>query len=108
MEYFPAKSVHILRAWFGMQILNGAGIFSLDVTMEDTQKIIIMSAPEVEQSLNRLAEELLRRYSDLSRLALVGIRTGGAFLAQRLGTKIKAPYFNDGAGRYSRHYLVSG
>ena len=58
--------------------------------MEATQKIIIMSAPEVEQSLNRLAEELLGRYSDLSKLALVGIRTGGAFLAQRLGTKIKA------------------
>jgi pyrimidine operon attenuation protein/uracil phosphoribosyltransferase len=58
--------------------------------MEGTQKIIVMSAPEVEQSLNRLAEELLRRYSELSKLALVGIRTGGAFLAQRLGTKIKA------------------
>ncbi len=58
--------------------------------MEAMQRIVTMSAPEVEQTLNRLTEELLRTHSDLSRLALVGIRTGGAFLAQRLGAKLMA------------------
>ena len=57
--------------------------------MEAMQRSIVMSAAEVEQTLNRLTEELLRSHSDLTRFALVGIRTGGAFLAQRLGTKIK-------------------
>jgi pyrimidine operon attenuation protein/uracil phosphoribosyltransferase len=58
--------------------------------MEAIQRIITMSGPEMDQTLNHLTEELLHHYSDLSKLALVGIRTGGAFLAQRLGAKLKA------------------
>jgi pyrimidine operon attenuation protein / uracil phosphoribosyltransferase len=58
--------------------------------MEAMQRLVTMSTQEMDQTLNRLAEEITRRHSDLSRLALVGIRTGGAFLAQRLGAKIQA------------------
>jgi pyrimidine operon attenuation protein / uracil phosphoribosyltransferase len=58
--------------------------------MEAMQRIVTMSAPELDQTLNRLAEEIARRQADLATLALVGIRTGGAFLAQRLGAKIQA------------------
>jgi len=58
--------------------------------MEAMQRIVTMSAPVLDQTLNRLAEEIVRRQVDLATLALVGIRTGGAFLAQRLGAKIKA------------------
>jgi len=53
--------------------------------MDAMQRLVVMSAPEMDQTLNRLAEEIIRRQSDLSRQVLVGIRTGGAFLAQRLG-----------------------
>jgi pyrimidine operon attenuation protein/uracil phosphoribosyltransferase len=58
--------------------------------MEAIQRIVTLSALEMDQTLDRLTEEFLRQHSDLTRLALVGIRTGGAFLAQRLGAKIKA------------------
>ena len=58
--------------------------------MDAMQRLVVMSAPEMDQTLNRLAEEIIRRQSDLSRLVLVGIRTGGAFLAQRLGARMQA------------------
>jgi pyrimidine operon attenuation protein/uracil phosphoribosyltransferase len=58
--------------------------------MNAMQRLVVMSAPEMDQTLNRLAEEIIRRQSDLSRQVLVGIRTGGAFLAQRLGARMKA------------------
>jgi pyrimidine operon attenuation protein/uracil phosphoribosyltransferase len=58
--------------------------------METMPRIVTLSALELDQTLNRLTDELLLKHADLSRLALVGIRTGGAFLAQRLGDKLKA------------------
>lgn len=57
--------------------------------METNQRIVKMSAVEVEEALNRLVSEVLARHADVSQLALVGIRTGGAYLAQRLGVKIR-------------------
>lgn len=57
--------------------------------MNELQRQVAMSAPEMDQTLNRLAGEIVRRQSDLSKLVLVGIRTGGAFLARRLGAKLK-------------------
>ncbi|MFP3868172.1 MAG: bifunctional pyr operon transcriptional regulator/uracil phosphoribosyltransferase PyrR [Desulfobacteraceae bacterium] len=50
---------------------------------------ISMNALEFDQTLERLTEEILAQQPELSRLVLVGIRTGGAFLAQRLGEKIQ-------------------
>ncbi len=57
--------------------------------MQTEARIVTMSAPEVEQTTDRLAAEVLARHQDLTRLALVGIRTGGAFLARRLGQVIQ-------------------
>jgi pyrimidine operon attenuation protein / uracil phosphoribosyltransferase len=73
-----------------LEISYRAVVFSQDVIMETIQRIVTMPTAEVDQTLNRLTEELLLKHSDLSKLALVGIRTGGAFLAQRLGDKLKA------------------
>ncbi len=39
---------------------------------------------EIERSLTRLAHEIIEKNNDLSQIALVGIRTRGDFLAQRL------------------------
>jgi len=50
---------------------------------------VTMDAVEFDQTLERLTEEILSQQPDLSRLVVVGIRTGGAFLAQRLGEKIR-------------------
>jgi pyrimidine operon attenuation protein/uracil phosphoribosyltransferase len=57
--------------------------------MLDIQRIVTLSAQEMDQVLDRLTEEILLQHRDLAELALVGIRTGGAFLAQRLGARIK-------------------
>ncbi len=52
------------------------------------EKTIAMTAAELDGSLERLAEQILQRHTDLNELVLVGIRTGGAFLARRLADKI--------------------
>jgi pyrimidine operon attenuation protein/uracil phosphoribosyltransferase len=48
------------------------------------KKTLSMAAPELEQALERLTDEIMAKHQDLKDLVLVGIRTGGAFLAQRL------------------------
>ena len=52
------------------------------------KKSIAMPAKEVDLTLERLTEQILSRHQSLDDLVLVGIRTGGAFLAQRLAEKI--------------------
>jgi pyrimidine operon attenuation protein/uracil phosphoribosyltransferase len=47
-----------------------------------------MSAAELDRTLERLTDEVTVRHPDRERLVIVGIRTGGAFLAQRLADKI--------------------
>jgi pyrimidine operon attenuation protein / uracil phosphoribosyltransferase len=42
----------------------------------------------MEAALDRICEQLLRRHPQLSDVVLVGIRTGGVFLAERLKQKI--------------------
>ena len=58
--------------------------------MATDQRTVTLTATEVAQALDRLTDEIVARHQDLTRLALVGIRTGGAFLAQRLGRLIQA------------------
>lgn len=57
--------------------------------MSGEQSLVIMTAPEMEQTLNRLTEEIISRHPNLTDLAVVGIRTGGAYLAQRLGQRLQ-------------------
>lgn len=52
------------------------------------RKTIVMPAAELDQTLERLTDEILACHHDLSEIVLVGIRTGGAYLAQRVGEKI--------------------
>jgi pyrimidine operon attenuation protein/uracil phosphoribosyltransferase len=56
--------------------------------MTKSKKTVSMPASEVEQTLNRLTDEIQTRHPNLEELVLVGIRTGGAFLAQRLAAAI--------------------
>jgi pyrimidine operon attenuation protein/uracil phosphoribosyltransferase len=53
-----------------------------------TQKHIVLSAGEIGQTLDRMAEEILAARQNLDNLVVVGIRTGGAFLAQRLADRM--------------------
>ena len=49
-----------------------------------TIKARLSSKKGIERSLTRLAHEIIEKNNDLSQIALVGIRTRGNFLAQRL------------------------
>lgn len=52
------------------------------------KKSLAMPGQEVDVTLERLTQQILARHQNLEALVLVGIRTGGAFLAQRLADKI--------------------
>jgi pyrimidine operon attenuation protein/uracil phosphoribosyltransferase len=47
-----------------------------------------MTAAELDRTLERLSIELAGQHRDLDRVILVGIRSGGAFLAQRLADRL--------------------
>jgi pyrimidine operon attenuation protein/uracil phosphoribosyltransferase len=48
-----------------------------------------MDAQEMARTLTRISHEILERNKGIEGLALVGIRTGGVFLAQRLVARIQ-------------------
>jgi pyrimidine operon attenuation protein/uracil phosphoribosyltransferase len=48
-----------------------------------------MDAGEMARALTRIAHEILERNRGTERLALVGIRTGGVYLAHRLAKRIQ-------------------
>ncbi len=52
------------------------------------QKKIVMDAEGIDRSLTRIAYEILEKNKGGEELVLVGIRTGGVFLAERLKRKI--------------------
>lgn len=52
--------------------------------MKEQAGRVVMEAGDVERSLQRLSEEIVRNSRDRAALALVGIHTGGAHLARRL------------------------
>ena len=52
------------------------------------QKKVVMDAEGINRSLTRIASEILEKNKGGEDLVLVGIRTGGVFLAERLKRKI--------------------
>jgi pyrimidine operon attenuation protein/uracil phosphoribosyltransferase len=53
-----------------------------------TTKQILLKESDIEESLGRICDQLLRRHPAPGEMVLVGIRSGGVFLAQRLKEKI--------------------
>jgi len=47
-----------------------------------------MDADRIDRSITRIAYEILEKNKGMDNLALVGIRTGGIYLAQRLQKRI--------------------
>jgi pyrimidine operon attenuation protein/uracil phosphoribosyltransferase len=59
--------------------------------METTEnRRMLLSPQEIDRILNRLASEILEKNPTLSSLVLIGMRTGGIYLARILRDKIKA------------------
>ena len=49
---------------------------------------VVQDEKEIEASLNQICDCLLKRHPELEQMVLVGIRTGGVYLAERLRRKI--------------------
>ena len=49
---------------------------------------VVQGEKEIEASLNQICDHLLKRHPQLNEMVLVGIRTGGVYLAERLRKKI--------------------
>jgi len=66
---------------------------TLDVTAENqTQRDdarVVMDAGDIARALTRIAHEIVERNKGVKYLALVGIRTGGVYLAHRLVKRIQ-------------------
>lgn len=56
---------------------------------------IVMNSTAIERSIERLAMEILERNQGVENLAIVGIHTGGVFMAARLYEKITAHEDNE-------------
>jgi pyrimidine operon attenuation protein / uracil phosphoribosyltransferase len=52
-------------------------------------KRILMDAQEMHRALTRISHEILERNKGVNDLALIGIRTGGVYLAQRIAALIR-------------------
>lgn len=50
---------------------------------------LVVDEQTIARSINRLSYEIVERSRDLGHLAIVGIRTGGEYLAQRIHKKIQ-------------------
>lgn len=59
-----------------------------DERKERRQEKLVMDASEVARALTRIAHEILERNRGTDGLALVGIRTGGVYLAHRLAKRV--------------------
>jgi pyrimidine operon attenuation protein/uracil phosphoribosyltransferase len=55
----------------------------------ETRRSILMDATDIDRSLNRIALQIMEVNRGVDKLALVGIHTGGVFLADRLQTIIR-------------------
>jgi pyrimidine operon attenuation protein/uracil phosphoribosyltransferase len=52
--------------------------------MKGSKKRIALNAKGIQEALNRMADQMVIDSPDTERLVLIGIRTGGAFLADRI------------------------
>src|SRR3989338_8816609 len=50
----------------------------------------ILDADEMNRAITRIAHEILERNKGTDRLVLIGIRTGGAYLAERFRERIQS------------------
>ena len=83
----PARASCTRRGWGAAARLGGGGKGESYHSMT-SNKTLDMPASELSQTLERLTDEIMANHPNQEELVLVGIRTGGAFLAQRLAASI--------------------
>ena len=55
-----------------------------------TTEQVILRGPDIDRILTRMAHQILEKHRGTENLVLIGIRTGGVFLANRIGERILA------------------
>lgn len=60
----------------------------MDKPFERKDEKLIMDTGDIARALTRIAHEILERNKGVTNLALVGIRTGGVYLAHRLAKRV--------------------
>jgi pyrimidine operon attenuation protein / uracil phosphoribosyltransferase len=58
--------------------------------MKDLKKGTVLNAEGIRKALDRIVEQMLSDHPEVERLVLIGIRTGGAFLGNRIQEMLKA------------------
>jgi pyrimidine operon attenuation protein/uracil phosphoribosyltransferase len=71
------------------KIKSGNPEFGLRILAMTTEQVIL-KGPDIDRILSRMAHEILEKRRGAENLVLIGIRTGGVFLADRLKAKILA------------------
>lgn len=54
------------------------------------EKQVILQGEEIRKTISRMAHEIVEKGGDIEEMALIGIRSRGAYLVQRLAKKIEA------------------
>jgi len=57
--------------------------------MARREEKLVLDRVGIQRALNRITHEILEHHREIEDLVLVGIRTGGVYLAHRLSTKIE-------------------
>lgn len=56
----------------------------------EAQATVILGAEDVSRAIKRIAHEIIERNSDLSVVVIVGMQTGGTWIARQLGSAIES------------------
>ena len=57
--------------------------------MSEREKSKVMDKEAIDKALERMAHEIIERFDDLDNVAVIGIKNRGAYLADRLASKIE-------------------
>ena len=74
--------------------------------MEQTSNETMLDSKGISQLVDDLAEKIIKAHHQLANVALVGIRTGGAFLASRLQQALEKQSGYFAGHRHHRHYFI--
>ena len=90
MAEVPAKRENQTFSLAGEEVFfcHGSAV-KRSLNISPNQEKIIMDSQDMARALTRVSHEILERNKGTHNLALVGIRTGGVYLAQRLVSRIR-------------------